>query len=82
MVYSHQEYQTKLAWNLPKLQEILDAYEEEDYGREIDLTPCILQIFIISISISVFKFFIKVSFDPSNRYEHYSVHCERRVRCE
>lgn len=39
LVYSHQEYMTKLAWNLPKLQDILDAYEEEDYGREIDLTP-------------------------------------------
>lgn len=39
MVYSHQEYQTKLAWNLPKLQDILSAYDEEDYSREIDLSP-------------------------------------------
>eukprot|EP00026_Physarum_polycephalum_P002045 Phypoly_transcript_02049.p1 GENE.Phypoly_transcript_02049~~Phypoly_transcript_02049.p1 ORF type:complete len:942 (+),score=158.82 Phypoly_transcript_02049:112-2937(+) len=41
MVYSHQEYMTKLAWNLPKLQDILDAYEEEDYAREVDLSPYI-----------------------------------------
>lgn len=38
ILYSHQEYMTKLAWNLPKLKEIRAAFDEEDYGREVDLS--------------------------------------------
>jgi chloride channel 7 len=39
--YSHQNYQTKLSWNLPKLSELIDRFEQEDFSREVDLSPLI-----------------------------------------
>jgi len=59
LVYSHQEYQTKLAWNLPKLQEILDQFEEEDYGREIDLSPYMnLTVYSVNEGFAVSEAFV------------------------
>jgi chloride channel 7 len=48
--YSHQNYQTRLAWTLPPFNEIFNRFDpQEDYNREIDLTPFI-NLTVVSVN--------------------------------
>lgn len=50
LVYSQQDYQTVLSWKLPKLEKLFEQFtEEEDYNREIDLSPYI-NITVITVN--------------------------------